>query len=398
MNRSTRNRSTWNRRIGGITLAFLLGLAAKPLAGQTPPPVTLYLREVLAQTTVLVDRHDETRSPLTARDFRLSIDSGHPIHPKHVRVEGNEPIDLSILIDLSQSRTVLDPGLDDAVASILPMYLPPASRVSVYFLDCHLTRTLDDATPESVSLKSAVARGLAAWSVQQAIPALPDGSPGPTCAQPAGLFDSLAFIAESNSGRPGHRVVLALSTGIDRRSLLTWNQVRRIAASDSVAIFGLPEQVVDEHNPAARAWLRSQAWQSDGRGDADPFNLPVYSHTAVVKPEDAFSLLCSLTGGVRFSAMQSHVPVSTFLPYFMTVVRGRYIIDFHPAKDLTKGVHQIEVKVAHSEDLALATGLSIELSALQNADSPSAADETVSEGKRRILSPKEQSPPAPPNR
>ncbi len=395
--RSVENRTGLYGTIACIGMVFLLGLFALPLAGQSPPAVTFYMHEVLAQTTVLVvDSHDHTHPGLTAKDFRLSIDAGHPIPPKHVRVEGDEPIDLSILIDLSEWTTALEPTLDDSVARILPMYLPPASHVSVYFLDCQLTRTLDDATPDGPSLKSAVARGVAARSVQHAIPALPDGSPSGQCVQPVGLFDSLAFVAESSSKRRGHRVVLALSNGIDRSSELKWNEVRGIANSYSVAIFGLPEQISDEHHPPADSWLRGQAWQSEGYGEAGIFSLPFYSHAGHAKPEDAFSFLCSLTGGVRFSNGLSRMSASSFLPYFLAMIRGRYIVDFRPSSDLSKGAHQIKVKIAYSGDLALATGLSIELSALQDADSPPTTDETVSAGKRKILSPNDQNPAQPP--
>ncbi len=390
---SERCRRTGLTIIDWTTLTLLLVLTTKCLSGQNAPPVTLHMYELLAQTTVLVAGHDDKpHPPLTAREFQVSIDSGHPIHPGHVRLEGAEPIDLSLLIDLSQPIVKLDPTIDDAIARVLPMELPPESRVSIYFLDCHLTRTLDAASAETPILKRAVASGLAAARAQQAIrAALPNGSvPAELCANPASLWDCLAFIARTTSNRSGHRVILTLTTGISRPGELTWNEVRRIAAGYSVAIFGLPEQLVDPHNTAARGLLGDQIGRYTDHGSTRPLDLPVYSVRINATTEDAFSLLCGLTGGIRFSYKQALLPASTFLPYFMTLVRGRYVIDFHPPSDLGKGLHQLEVKVVHSHDMALATGLRLSVSALQRADAPPKSEHSADAGKRKILSPNEQ--------
>jgi hypothetical protein len=69
-----------------------------------------------------------------------------------VRLEGDDPSTLSILLDASGSDADLMANIDDVIAGLSPTFLHPLDHVSVYALDCSLTRSLYDVPADSTQL------------------------------------------------------------------------------------------------------------------------------------------------------------------------------------------------------------------------------------------------------
>jgi hypothetical protein len=149
-----------------------------------------------------------------------------------VRLEGDDPIALSILLDVSDSDTDLMPGIDDVIAGLSPTFLRPWDHVSIYALDCTLTRSLYDARADSTHLKDGVEVALRSWNSRRQ-------QKQASCNKAVHLWDALAFMTENMLSLPGRRVILAVTDGQDKGSLNTWNELRVFAAASGVAIFGM---------------------------------------------------------------------------------------------------------------------------------------------------------------
>ncbi len=54
---------------------------------------------------------------------RIQLDRGTPFKPTHVRREGNDPIELAILIDTSKPKNERLPSIAEAAASLIPASL-----------------------------------------------------------------------------------------------------------------------------------------------------------------------------------------------------------------------------------------------------------------------------------
>jgi hypothetical protein len=86
------------------------GWAQQTSPANDAPITTLHVYTNLAQvpTLVLTKRHKEM-TPVPPAQFRLSLDSGPAVPPTHVRVEGDDPISMAILIDTMVPKSELLP-------------------------------------------------------------------------------------------------------------------------------------------------------------------------------------------------------------------------------------------------------------------------------------------------
>jgi len=91
--------------------------------------------------------------------------------------------------------------------------------------------------------------------------------------------------------QPGHRVILALTDGIDRGSRTDWNSLRLSAQASGVAIFGLTDFLSEKTS--------------------------------------TFIKVCDTTGGMI--TMAHAYDLAKSLASFTTVLRGRYIVEFPPS-------------------------------------------------------------------
>jgi hypothetical protein len=172
-----------------------------------------------------------------------------------VRLEGDDPSALSILLDVSGSDADLMRDIDDVIAGLSPTYLHPSDHVSIYALDCSLTPSLHDLPADSTQLKDGVEAVLRGWNSRLK-------QTQATCTNAVHLWDALAVIVDNMSSLPGRRAILAVTDGRDKGSLSTWNELRASAAASGVAIFRMTHHE----------------------------SLPSY--------EDAFQLVCGRTGGL----------------------------------------------------------------------------------------------------
>ena len=94
------------------------------------------LREpVQIPTLVLGPNRERLEKSIAENRFSVSIDNGPWFRATHVRREGDDPISLSILLDVSGGSSALMPKIADAISGLA--HFPCRSeRVSIYVSDC----------------------------------------------------------------------------------------------------------------------------------------------------------------------------------------------------------------------------------------------------------------------
>jgi hypothetical protein len=286
------------------------------------PTLHVYTNLVQVPTLVLTMNQDLIDKPIAESRFSVSIDSGRWFRATHVRQEGDDPISLSILLDVSGDAAGLMPKMEDALGKLAPSSLHPRDRVSVYALDCSLRRSLNDAPADSVSITRAVGGALEPWRLHKR------NKPGAGCELNGHLWDALGAVALALSDLPGRRVILVVTDGRDTGSRNSWNGVREFAQAKGIAIFAL-------NSTRAPSGI-----ESIGRGRGG--YLSNGEDASAIKKE--LVSVCELSGGIVMR-MSERMNLSKSLEQFVTILRERYIVEFPRPANSTAGEHHLEVKI-----------------------------------------------------
>jgi hypothetical protein len=290
------------------TAGLLLGPNPSPLHSQETT-ATLHVYVNLIQIPVLTlvgsPKFDSNLK------FAVSIDSGSPFPVTHIRPQGNDPITLAILLDLSGDQSDLIPRLNDAIAGLAPDYLRPRDHVSVYAVDCQLVQLADDVPADATQLKRAIDEAIQSPQVHG------PGTTHPACGTSLHLWDALTYLTDQLSDLPGRLVILAVTDGHDSGSTHRWVDLKNYADYSGVAIFGL-------------ATAANRSPYSDGplTPDFDGF-------------ENKFGIICQLSGGQVLLANKRNL--DSRLKEFVTELRDRVIIEFPRPDALSANPHSILV-------------------------------------------------------
>jgi VWFA-related protein len=295
---------------------------------------TLHVYVNLLQVPVLVLRPngDRIKTPIPDTRFSVSLDSGPRFRATHVRPEGDDPITLSILLDINGDGRLLMSKMTEAIASLAPESLRPQDHVSMYALDCSLISGASDFPADPAALKRSVDGVRAERNGKKHV----HGAVDSDCNQKEYLWDALTKLTESLHQLPGRRVILVVSDGNDHGSAHTWNQLIEKAQGASVSIFGLeyiPEQVGMD--------ATSTADPIQTRGDIDFSNGTAPS--VQLDKDSPFRKICELTGGtVKLVTPRT---LKSRLKGFTAMVRERYIVEFPRPLNGKPGWHGITVMI-----------------------------------------------------
>jgi hypothetical protein len=321
--------------LGSFPVWMGLGLRAqgKPTPQDEPvPTLHVYMNLVQVPTLVLTRNNDLIDKPIAESRFSVSIDSGRWFRATHVRHEGDDPISLSILLDVSGETEALMPKIGDAVGNLAPLSLHAKDRVSVYALGCSLVRSLNDAPPDSAGLRNGVAAVL-----DQSMRKSNLGEKN--CELRGHLWDGLGQVAVALSNLPGRRVILVVTDGHDMRSIRSWNEVRFFVQVKGIAIFAL--------NYAPALSMEMGSYRAGRGGSASPV-------------ENALVSVCELSGGIVMR-MSDPTALSKSLERFVTMLRERYIVEFPRPANSTAGEHGMEVKIDKNIYKIRPSGVSVPL-------------------------------------
>jgi len=347
-----------------IAIGLALGLGAV-LYAQEGTPYIFHTYSNLIQIPVLaLDEHHQAIRPDIPLKFDVSIDSGPPFPAPHVRLEGDDPISLAILLDMSGDQNDIISSLDVAIASLAPHFLLPQDHVSVYAVDCRLVRTAIDIPADASQLKSAVDAAVHSPLIH---------GPNKThaaCGRSLKVWDALSYVTSQLSSQPGRRVILAITAGHDKGSAHSWKDLKDYADNMGVAIFGLADvfDVVDV-----------------------PYGVSAGSSTDSHYKgyEDDFQMLCELSGGSAETMNQRNLLGR--LTDFITALRTRYIVEFPRPDALSKGPHSFLVTVADPHYFIRPAGISLPIADPAILADPSTLPSDPSHapvvGNRKILVP-----------
>jgi len=317
------------------------GVWAQETGGANEPVPTLHAYTNLMQVPVLVLTAEHQRMrPLEESKFRIRLDAGPPFRPTHVRREGDDPISLAVLIDLSKPWNELLAGIGEGIAGLAPGSLRERDQVSIYVMDCNLIRTAYDVPADAAKLREAVDRAMQPWRERQG------GNHARTCKAALPLWDAMAYAIRQLYPLPGRRVLLVLSNGIDHGSRTDWNQLKVQAQTTSTAVFGLMTQEDLED-------ARSGGWSYAGN------SMLAGLERGLPRAEDQFNIICESSGGLEFAA--SRKSLSKSLVRFTEMLRERYIVEYPRGNEAQAGVHGIEVTVGRSDAYVRPAGISVPL-------------------------------------
>jgi hypothetical protein len=331
-----------------------VGLCGSVAGAQDGATTTLHVYANTIQIPVLVLGADrQPTAPIAPGRFKVSLDDGPKFRATHVRLEGDDPISLAILLDVSGKETDLMPKIDEAIASLAPLSLTSRDHVSIYALECKLVRSLNDVPAEQGRLKSGVDAALQSWTNRGR------NKQGEGCQRPVRLWDALAYLTHALESLPGRRVILAVTNGNDKGSKYSWNEVRAYAQAMGVAVFGLsyvPEELG-------------------------------HLHFLNIGGEDAFNSLCELSGGMVLTA--SRRTVGPVLKRFTTLLRGRYIVEFPRPFHSKGGEHTLMVTIDKSDAFIRSSGITVPIAdpavLADPMTVPADPSHTPEYGKRTIL-------------
>jgi hypothetical protein len=227
------------RRSWRMRLLLVVGLCVTltPVYAQEPAPYTLHVNIRLMQIpTLVLSPTLRPLPPVDAKRFRIQVDSGPSFRPTAVRREGDDPISLAVLLDLSGNEDDLISAFDRDLSPWIAASLRPTDRIAIYGLDCILVRTKGymEADPDLVQ------RGFK--NILRA-PGVHGTRLDSSCGNSMHLWDALEVVARQVAAQPGRGVILAVTTGDDHGSVVKLSDLERFAAGQSVGVFGLSERV-----------------------------------------------------------------------------------------------------------------------------------------------------------
>jgi hypothetical protein len=316
-------------KAGLFAISGVIGLAAQQQPTSQDEPIhTLHVYADLVQVpTLVLGRNLELITPPIAEQrFSVSIDYGPWFRVTHARKEGNDPVSLSILLDTGGAAADFLPKIDNAIAALAPSSLSPRDHVSIYSLECALTRSLNDTPADSGQLKLAVDAALQPWIVHK------QNRHASNCKQTVHLWDAMGFVATELSRLPGRRVILVITDGRDRGSRSTWNEVRSYTQAAGIAVFGLENMAV------------TTGWS----------NI-IWAHQS---DAIAFQSICELSGGMLIQTNPDSI--GKVLEHSIALLRERYIVEFPRPSNSTKGEHDMRIKIAKGgDDFIRPSGISV---------------------------------------
>jgi hypothetical protein len=325
---------------------------------QEEPTHTLHVYADTIQLPVLVLGADkEPMKRIAADRFSVSLDSGPWFRATHVREEGEDPISLGILLDVSGDEGALMPKMAEALAALAPDSLGPQDTVSIYALNCTLVRSELNMPVNAATLRDGVDHALASWREAKL------QKKEKRCARRTNLWDSAWYISGELQKMSGRRVLLVVTDGIDRGSVRSWNQVRLFAQAGGVAMFGMSGH--------------------SGFGIIDS--------RMSLEAENEFRLMCEASGGM---VMPSGVSVlDDTLKRFIELVRGRYIVEFPRPYNGTSGEHIMVVKIDRGQSYFVRpAGISVPVQDAATRADPTTVPEdptkTPTMGNRKIKAPR----------
>jgi hypothetical protein len=315
-----------------------------PMDGDGPP--TLHAYANLIQIPVLVLSAGRLTVPVIKPErFSLSIDNGPRYQPTHVRPEGADPISLTIVLDFVGTASELMPKISEAIDRATPQGLTPRDHVSLMVMQCNLSDVIEDMPAEPGLLQPKISQAVKTWAARDR---------SKPCEEDTHLWDALAMATLRLSDLPGHRVIIAVTDGVDRGSQHTAMELAAEMQTYAVTTFGIRPAETDQT-------MTSLVGKTI---------MTVQSSMGQMTTQYPLQAISELSGGMTLQA--DRLNAGKQIAHVPELVRGRYILEFPRPSNATEGGHKFDVKVAKSDDFVRASGVTFPL-----VDPKIAADPTT---------------------
>jgi len=294
-----------------LSLLLLISTCTVPAlrAQDTPPALPensapyilhLYARLVELPTMILV-RDGKKNTTLEPHQINIKLNAEQPFHPTSLRREGNDPLSLAILVDVSGDQRDQLSALQKYFAEWVSNSLHPQDHVSIYALDCSLFETSNDVAADSSGLQKSLDLALTT-------PLTHGAAKKPSCGNSIRLRRATVYVIRKLSQLPGRRILLLVTRGRDGKDSMTWPQVNNEAKSDSVTVFALTAP--------------------------DPFEFERIMDVSNLTQE---------SGGFLLSPTATELPNA--LDRIISLLRNRYILQFPMPESLVPVLYHVEVTV-----------------------------------------------------
>lgn len=275
--------------------------------GPTPAPqngapyvLHLYARLVELPTMILV-REQKKHITLEPQQINIRLNAGQPFHPTSVRPEGNDPLSIAVLLDVSGDRADQLAALQKYFAEWVSSSLRPQDHVSLYALDCDLIETAHNMQANSAALQKSLDLALTT-------PLTHGTFAKPACGNSIRLRGSILLVMNKLAQLPGRRTLLIVTGGRDGKSKVSWPRIDEQATLCSVTVFAItsPESAQDQRI-------------------ADVYNLVQQS------------------GGFLFSPPAAALPNT--LNEIVSLLRTRYILQFPEPEKTDSLIYRVFITV-----------------------------------------------------
>jgi hypothetical protein len=322
-----------------VLIVFTFGVVSRSPGNQGAPaqdaasrPYTLHAYEDQVQVPALVlNSQQGSYQNLGPRDFAITLDSGPPFHPSHIRIQGDDPMNLAVLLDASDSGIdSLSPSLVKATSKLAADFLSLRDSLSVFAFDCNLIRS-GFALPATSSVLASKAGDALQYPTLHRSRNRNSG-----CGKRFGLWDAIGEVAREMQSLPGRRVVIVLTDGKVTESKNTWETVRRFTVTLSIAVFAL--------RPPVQPGL---------------FFGILSPNQVFAGFEEKLGLFCNGTGGLSLTATPH--TLAPMISRVIGLLRSRYILEFPRASNQVVGYHEIAVTVNDPTAIVRVSGVSVPL-------------------------------------
>ncbi len=294
-----------------FSVTFVFALAScLPAWGQiaqpTPETTTIHVLTDLIEVPVLAYKLPFRPEPdLTKSQFVIRLDGGAAFHPSHVRVQGTEPLNLSVLVEAdTKDAHLLAQSLQSAMESWPPTLFNDSDRVSVYIYGCRLVRMLKESPAGLKDQRNKLVQAVALPGFQSAM----EG--GRSCRRPP-LDKLLETVMNQTADAASWNVILWIVNAEPKADWQHFEKLRAFAAAQRTTIFAIK-------------YLES------GR-----FSASVYSGSEPV------NRLVAAVGGMTLHSVYGELGEVT--QTMIVDVRQRYIVSFPLPGNGSKGAHWLEI-------------------------------------------------------
>lgn len=309
---------------------------------------TLHVYVNLVQIPVLVLSGSLRPIPhLPDSSFKVTIDGLGQIRPERIRMEGEDPINLVLIVDRSIKDDTLWNNLPKSLEPLIES-LRPRDHIGILGMDGCVARRFG---PEMAPFDPDWLRGTAK-TVTDMVPSKNRGNKA-ACAKPITYWELVMYAAGKLAQYPGRKILVTLGPG-DKLPPQITQQVHSLLTGNSITMFPIV-------HPNAMNISIPYVLGRPTRGGNSTQALALMNPRVDTDALQAMTNQAELSGGTLLGT--SFQDFAKTLAQPVELARGRYIIEFPRPDKLPPGTHYIFVEDGHPRDFIRPAGISVPIAA-----------------------------------